>query len=138
MRYRVWDKENKFFTPDHSRFFVGENNSLLITYLNQEMDPYDSYSPEGYKHMFVLQQSLEATDHNGKEVFEGDILILNEGLFLIVKSVRYAGFCFQQYTEELNQEEGQLVFLPYLRNWLVIGHCFEDCQIIKERADKII
>lgn len=131
--FRVWDTDSKQFVLERYRYCMLDQQGTLFKWCSLEQSHLES-TPD----LYISQQALQAQDHNGKEVFEGDVLIMPEGLFTVIKSTRYAGYCLQRYTKAMDEEEGALIFLPHLKNWLVAGHRFEEYDTVVARANEIL
>lgn len=78
MKYRVWDKQYKYM--DHepgSELLLRHDGTLLEKYDYQYAgQTYDDY---GVTNQYILMLSSGLKDKNDKEIFEGDIVLIDWG-----------------------------------------------------------
>lgn len=112
IKFRLWNKEEKEM---HGHHFIGFENAELLQYT-------------GLK------------DKNGKEIYEGDILLLEKGTKRTVFSVP-GGFAIESLDDDLNKY-GKEIFVPieglsdeqnasFIKSTKVIGNIYENPELLE-------
>ena len=129
-KFRVWDQEkNKFHTFsdfDVKIFLNGECEISSCYRGNVDLDTDDS---------LILQQSINLFDHNGKEIYEGDILEFFESRVSLFKGSQI----FQiKYIEDLSRfilykDSGTWwdIEKQYMNKGVIIGNIFQNLELLK-------
>jgi hypothetical protein len=119
IKFRAWDKKNKIMLYDREDICITGNGLVLFDWGNNA--PNERYERTDN---FIIQQSTGLFDKNGKEIFEGDILGINERV-----DVKYEDGSFRVYgypiTEWLSKIE-----LRHIDS-SVVGNIYEDEKLIK-------
>lgn len=118
MKFRVWDKTHNYFLEDMDEqgmiFFTKEYNGW------QPLNMFLSLS------RYEIQQCTGLKDKNGKEIYEGDIILDKLG----------TGWILEVYYEEgafrgKNLNPDVYLFIFGLKDRLVIGNIFETPNLLK-------
>lgn len=126
-KFRVWDNKSKEYIEDG--FLVSTMNDNGICQINC-IKTNTSY----YYSDFIIEQSTDLKDKNGKLIFEGDIIKISLGIFRI----EYCNACcqFQVFgieecfacTGDFNWYE----FIEKLKDVEIIGNIRENENLINE------
>ena len=126
MDYKLWDKENKEFLEDDwkTEYAVLANGTVIEIYDNGFGE---GYSVRNLDNIEVLQFT-GLKDKNGKEIYEGDIVILNdtEEENRCVVKYKYGSYILidGDLREDLSNVEDR--FLE------VIGNIYENKNLLEE------
>lgn len=129
--FRVWDKENKYFLP---RFFVDEDGNVLYYYRlatfhmgNPSIRVETIYLD---KEDYVLMQSTGMVDKNGKQIFEGDVVVGNCQQFVVCfQDCQFVLKKIHRY-EEKEYDYSLCCFEKH--NIEVIGNIYKNPELLKE------
>lgn len=93
IKFRVWSKQSKrFIKSDY--FAIGLDGTLIqhnICYSDDPDDTWDdSWNEELDDERYEVQQFTGLLDSQGKEIYEGDIMLYPNGLPYIVKFGEYS------------------------------------------------
>lgn len=124
IKFRVWDTENQeFFYPDELRIQYNQIGWTADHYL--DIDSYGT-KPEEY----VLQQFTGLFDKNGKEIYEGDIIICRvEDSQTGVLKKGYAGIIHWNHSYFAVGE--YKLFIMDDKALKVIGNVFENEELLE-------
>ena len=125
IKFRAWDKLNKnWFNPSNTNDGAGLTFDGEIAFCSQSQFGY--IDPKN-KNRFIVQQFTGLLDKNGREIYEGDIVIHEN-----------------PYSTSVTKEQGEIIFDKgafWLRNesgdWyfdtspIVIGNIFENPELCK-------
>ena len=117
-RYRAWDKEFKEMVQVDALVF--DEQIIKATYKNGNIVKEDLKN-------YVLRQSTGLTDKNGKEIFEGDILKVNDWLEVVSFSEEKAMFV----SKEISFSETPLydLFNTDIFEVEIIGNIYENSEL---------
>ncbi len=73
IKFRVWNTKTKEFVNDELAY-----SSHYYDIVNGGFHTWDSYY-RGYADNWIVQQSIELLDKNGKDIYEGDIVKCSDG-----------------------------------------------------------
>ena len=147
IRFRVWDSKAEHFWKDGSsgEDGYGWNEDWLCITMDGQVAIFDSASSvyvksisaltESYggesseQDRFVIQQFTGLKDKNGKEIYEGDILLFNLEGFEVKGVVEYIGNGFWIK----NKRDGN--FMPDIKYREVVGNVFENPNLLSEKEE---
>lgn len=121
-KFRAWDKELKFFA-DQTCYFVGLDGSA---WFNNCGDGEDRMIDQSSK--LVIEQYTGLKDWNGQDIYEGDILSINEGDSKLTGVVVFTK-TFQYKVKEICYAD-----MDYLTLWkgsTVIGNIHDNPELIQ-------
>lgn len=121
-RFRAWDKEFKEMVQVDALVF--DEQIIKATYKNGNV------VKEELKN-YVLMQSTGLTDKNGKEIFEGDIIVYDGRKAVVKWHGSYASFVYM-FVDELRSrnQEREPLYLSYL-HFQVVGNKFETPALLE-------
>ena len=127
-KFRVWDKENKCWNREPPERW---QSSLICNMLDAGLT-YDFGGPFLQRLRFELVQSTGLLDCDGKEIFDGDIVVRtdDDSIKLFIE-FRLGGF---RALFSLEEEEGaHLTQITHYSNskWRVIGNRFENPELLE-------
>lgn len=123
IKFRAWDKdENRFW------YFA------LQDILNRKMSYRGSWDDKILKS--IKQQYIELKDKNGKEIYEGDILVISgysyeEPEFECCGEVKYVncGYCIEDEGEFVNISDFRGSYTTIFK---VVGNVYENPELLEE------
>lgn len=121
IKFRVWDKKNSQFLQndnngvDKTIFDLWDWAEVMSTCLLFPMDDY------------VFQQYTGCNDAFGKEIYEDDIVEINNGDSIRIGYIKFmAGIFFVNYMDEADDELGYML----ISNVKVIGNLMEHPELL--------
>jgi len=121
IKLRAWDKQNnKMCYPD--AFFIFTGSEVLI--LNPHHKDNNYYQIENADDRFIQMQYIGLDDKNGKEIYEGDILLstFTEDIIKVVEYKNFADVEISGIGFELSSNK------EYLE---IIGNIYQDKHLLK-------
>jgi len=123
IKFRVWDKKHKMMLPLDDLDFVLTSNGVF------ERRTRDYHEDEYYwTDQYELMQFTGLTDKNGKEIYEGDILIDEANRKRIVV-FDYGAFKVMWN----NDNPTQLNLYPLNKHWEVVGNIHENPELLENK-----
>lgn len=133
IRFRAWDEGNKVMHHNFQFITSGNEGDDWILFTSDEA-PYEKDRKEGvvlnnpyFRQQLKIMQFTGLHDRNGKEIWEGDIVIIDGGLKWVCGwSDNHARFYFDtglHKTDDFDSHE------PY--NFEVIGNVYENPDLLK-------
>lgn len=122
IKFRAWDKEYKYMDDN---FFVRSTGEIY----DYDFPTYDTPNIEiDEQEGFILMQYTGLKDENGVEIYEGDILKLND----IITYVTWMDGAFHIITSE-NQGGSALVQMRAKR-FSVVGNIYEKPELLEGKS----
>ena len=124
IKFRVWDKHEK-------KMLDNANVRLMVLgYLEDETCTGGAYADNLYEFM----QYTGLKDKNGKEIYEGDLILLMERWYCAVEyDVENARFILNGEYVKNEDEVTHSSFAPYYqRDIVVIGNKFDNPELYRE------
>jgi len=127
-KFRVWDKDGKFFFIDKEVLAITMDGKILDLKW-ETLSLSSGLVEQGFgatKQKIILQQYTGLKDRNGKEIYEGDIIeceyglgqvVFEEGMFILGGKKYPKGM---NITSELNEIDSE-----------IIGNIYENKELLK-------
>lgn len=147
IRFRAWDKEEKFMLQDIQSMYDGSCNHKETEERYGWISCFDSFIDDDN---YVVMQYTGLKDKNGTEIYEGDIvhykstidqfgfLLTHEQTGVIGVNKGMTGFTgknTQTYKDEVNTHDSKFLFLsPDI--YEVIGNVWENPELLKEAQNE--
>lgn len=134
IKFRVWDEEEKTMWRHENIGYINFYDKVIWLRHGGFLDM--DYNP------CTLMQYTGLKDKNGKEIYEGDILLLEKGTKRTVFNVP-GGFAIESLDDDLNKY-GKEIFVPieglsdeqnasFIKSTKVIGNVYENPELLEER-----
>ena len=142
LKFRVWDKaNNKFINPfkfewdDYYKTtgmvlldFNGKIRIAEFSSGNGDNSASSVYSEVDNPDNYIIQQYTGCNDAFGKEIYEDDIVEINNGDSIRIGYIKFmAGIFFVNYMDETDDELGYML----ISNVKVIGNLMEHPELLK-------
>lgn len=138
IKFRMYDKKTKVMSPVHLMEWGKIQNNLSYYRGYYDCDKGDwsviacnnpnkqtAVKCDGETFLvnrYELMQYTGLKDKNGKEIYEGDIMPVNGGKYVVVYSEDYARYCLQMPSGRM--------FIPS-KNSEVIGNIYENPELLE-------
>lgn len=116
LKFRAWWKDTK-------RFLDGDEWYMTCSgakHLHYSIYPYSDDD-------FVIEQYTGLKDKNGKEIYEGDIMIFDACLYKVVWNEEYAGFDYETIGE------WGVTSTNVFNEGAVIGNIHENADLLEDK-----
>ena len=137
IKFRMWDKERKEMKFLPYIYFGSDGEIAFIP--SKDWSYIDDYPRNGGKDIFSVMQFTGLFDKNGKEIYEGDVVIEHStipttlenpsGKVLYYKD--YCGFVFQYYSDVYKQWYVRRLEGEMAKKYEVIGNIYENPELLK-------
>ncbi|MBL0320441.1 MAG: hypothetical protein IPP74_14295 [Alphaproteobacteria bacterium] len=136
IRFRCWDKEHKCWNKEPTDRY---QSSWICNMLDAGLT-YDFGGPVFHKLRFELSQFTGLYDCDGKDIYEGDILISEDSIgttYVYVVVWNHNGYSLDNIMSvELNGRKS-FIFVSTVSGWTgvefkIIGNKFEDPELLGE------
>ena len=148
IKFRAWDKEEKFMLQDIQSMYDGSCNHKETEERYGWISCFDSFIDNDN---YVVMQYTGLTDKNGTEIYEGDILKMHQFLFDgneyeketigVIKWGEYGWLLSQIDGKEVNEYmgykngEGETYLIHFYglheESFEVIGNIYENAELLK-------
>lgn len=124
LKFRAWDKEEKeyYYNAEHTYDFFCSGRGCYAESFGEVLNQPDR---------FIVEQYTGLKDKNGREIYEGDIMIINGDRCVVVWDDNYASFEFKNLDDP--------VFHPVFHKTMscggheVIGNIHENPELLGGR-----
>ena len=124
IKFRAWDKEEKTFIPAH--------RGLITEYRDIDGFEYPTIQKNDEYENVVLMQYTGLKDKNGKEIYEGDIVKAEDGIWAIEFGLPHDGTMISLVSNsrgEMSLEFAENVYA--LGETEKIGNIYENPELLK-------
>lgn len=130
LRFRVWDnKENKYLDPEEIAIDNLGNVFIFEGYQKEDNEVWNARVLDKTDARFVIEQSTNLKDKNGKEIHEGDIVSrYNGNLKGVVKQTKDGQWAI--YWD--NIPDGYYVLFKYSNLSEVVGNINENPELLEK------
>jgi len=125
INFRCWDQVEKQWINDECLYWTDELHSRKApNIMTLVCDARYDYEPP-----VTIQISTQLHDKNGREIFEGDLVVLDndDAPSIISWNKDHAGFAMNS-----SDESYQGVHQAILKNYMVIGNIFENPELLEK------
>lgn len=128
IKFRAWDKRNKEMRYQGQEDVFNDFEDIL-NFLTEIWEYVDC---EEDKKNFELMQFIGLKDKNGKEIYEGDVIVCRDGKYVIEYVENFAQFVMTnkdiiRTPKQLSEQDANTC----MRSIEVIGNKFENPELLK-------
>ena len=123
LKFRLWDKENKsWHNPNILEVWDESGNMTPFQYVKTgKLDPIYMTLDN-----WIIQQYTGLKDKNGKEIYEGDIVIFPKRTY-----AKYATVVYSEYDAAFKIEDRFVRELLKFNDVIVVGNIFENKDLLQ-------
>ncbi len=125
-KYRAWDKYKKQMLPVSDISFGDDGRALTVVFQTSPKGKYYHGLVDGENG--ILMQFTGLKDKQGKDIYEGDILLVRFGKHTVEVRWKVTGFGFFN----LGTHQWQLLYVADLKQIEVIGNIYEHPELAAE------
>lgn len=123
MKYRLWNKYKKCWETDC--YVISRNGEV---YFIDYGEIYGCFSSKTH----VLQRSLGLKDIHGNEVFEGDIVKIDYGDELLIRTMEFHDFAWCIKSKYKNKNLYYPIFCEDIDLIEILGNIFENKNLLND------
>lgn len=131
IKFRAWDEGNKVMHFDFQFVKTGDdgNDWILFTSDKQPKFPINEWSANPYfSQQLKIMQYTGLKDKNGKEIYEGDIIITETGKTMVIDwDKKYASFVIEYDGWAFKHYFGEAFEAVYCE---VVGNIYENPELL--------
>ena len=120
LRFRVWDIERECYLDKTELAGITQDGKYILYIEEEEISKLEI---EGD---YIVEQYTGLKDKNGKEIYEGDIMIFDACLYKVVWNEEYAGFDYETIGE------WGVTSTNVFNDGAVIGNIHENPDLLEE------